>query len=91
MFIEFVMGLVLLAFMGIPVAWAYKHRAKIKRWVKDEEYGSEWCTDSVKRAERRLVKAQWKAADAEAQLAWEREKDEKEKQRESDPDAVETQ
>lgn len=70
--IELAAGLIILMFLAIPLGFIWKYRAKIKKWLKEPQYGdlSSWKVDGVKRAERKVVEAEWELEDAKDFLAW---------------------
>lgn len=68
-------SLVLVAFIAGIAGLIYKYRRPLKKWAKDEKYGSTWTPSRVTRAERELIKANWRVQDAEAYLGYCREKD----------------
>ena len=76
--VSVVSGLVVLMILAIPFAFVYRHRAEIKRWVNDPKSHTTWEAKPTVKASRRVTKAKWNLEDAEAELAWNQEKDAKE-------------
>lgn len=76
--------LVLLVFVvGVPVAFLYRYRANIKRWITDSSYCVEWNQDAVKRAHRGVTKAEWKLEDAQDYLTFKMAEKSKEQDKEN--------
>jgi len=82
--VNLVACLVAMIILAMPMAVIYKYRAKIKRWIKEPTYGdlSTFDVDGVKRAERGVIKAQWKLEDAEDYLKWKKERKQPQEQKE---------
>ena len=61
-----------LLILGVPAAIMYKYRRQIRRWIKDPDYGDlrTWDVPRQKRAERCVIKAEWKLQDAEDYLEY---------------------
>jgi len=69
---DFIISLILLMVISIPGVFIFKYRAQIKRWAKEPTYGDmrTWHPDRVIRAQREVVKAQWKLDDEQSYLEY---------------------
>jgi len=83
--INLVVCLLVLMILAVPLVFVYKYRAKIGKWIKEPTYGdlSVWDVDGIKRAERGVVKAQWKVEDAQDYLEWRKQRKQEEKEDQS--------
>lgn len=81
--VNIVVSFIALLVVSIPLLVAYKYRYQIKGWVSKPSELSMWEVNGVKRAEREVVKAQWKLDDAEEYLQWKREKEARTKETET--------
>ena len=65
---EFMAQLLAFIIFGIMcsaiLAYLYKHRRPIRRWITEEQFGGYYEPDGVTRAERRIIKEQWRLENA---------------------------
>ena len=83
--LQLVVGFLMLLFLCIPLAFLWKYRLIIKRWINDINYGDirTWEANKTTRAERELIKANWKVQDAQGYLVYLKEQEAKEKETET--------
>jgi len=68
--VELATGLLVLMFLAVPLAFAYRYRAAIKKWITDRESYTVWDKSAITNAERGIIKAQWRLDDAKAYAEW---------------------
>jgi len=77
--ISSVAGILTIMILVVPLAFVWKYRQFIKRWLNDVDYGDlrTWEQKRATRAERDLIKANWKSQDAQDYLTYIKTKEEK--------------
>jgi len=68
--VELATGLLVLMILAVPLAFVYRYRAVIKKWITDKESYTVWDKSAATRAERDIIKAQWRLDDAKTYAEW---------------------